>query len=59
MGWPQMALLTEVVVRFSCGGWVIVTVAVAVQKLASVTVTVYEPAVKPVAVWVVWPLLQR
>ena len=57
VGWPQRALLTDVVVRFSCGGWVIVTVAVAAQKLASVTVTVYEPAVKLVAVCVVCPLL--
>ena len=34
-------------------GWVIVTVADFVQRLASVTTTVYVPAVNPVAVAVV------
>ena len=35
-------------------GWVTVALAVAVQPLLSVTVTVYVPAANPVAVAVVW-----
>ena len=48
---PKHATLTWVVVTVSAAaGWVIVTLAVAVQRFASVTVTVYGPAVRPVAV---------
>ena len=35
-------------VAVSCGGCVIVVLAVEVQPLASVTVTTYDPAVRPV-----------
>ncbi len=38
-------------------GWVMVTDAVEVQEWASVTVTVYDPAVKPVALELVCPSL--
>ena len=41
----------------SGAGWLIVAVAVAVQLLPSVTVTVYVPAV-PVMFWVVAPPVQ-
>mgnify|MGYP007068265457 FL=1 len=37
----------------AAAGWVMVAVAVVVHRLASVTVTVYVPADKPVAVAVV------
>ena len=36
-------------VAVSNGGWMIVTLAVAVQEFASVTNTEYVPAVKPLA----------
>ena len=52
---PKHATLTWLVVTVSAAaGCVIVTLAVAVQRLASVTVTVYVPAISPVAVIVVW-----
>ena len=40
------------------GGAVITVVPVAVQPLASVAVTLYAPAVRPLIVWLVLPLLQ-
>lgn len=43
----------------SCVGWVIVTEDTDVHKLASLTVTVYVPIDKPVAVDVVCPFDHR
>ena len=40
----QVTLLTESPAKVNVAGWIIVTVAVAVQLCASVTVTVYGPA---------------
>ena len=40
-------------------GWATVADAVAEQPLLSVTVTEYDPAARPVAVAVVWPLDHR
>ena len=52
---PKHATSTWLVVTVSAAaGCVIVTFAVAVHRLASVTVTVYVPAISPVAVIVVW-----
>jgi hypothetical protein len=39
----------------AAAGWVTVAQAVFVQPFASVTVTQYVPATRPVAVAVVWP----
>jgi hypothetical protein len=48
---PKQRIFTEEeMVAVSCVGCVMVTVAVEVQPFASVTVTVYVPAVRPVAV---------
>ena len=49
----QLTLDWEVAVAVKIEGWVIVTLAVAEHPLASVTVTVYVPADKPLIVWVV------
>ena len=49
---PQLALLLEGVAIIP-EAWVIVVVCVLVQLFASVTVTMYSPAAKPVAVVVV------
>ena len=52
---PQEAGIVEVL-TVNTAGWVIVAEAVFVQLFASVTVTVYVPALKPVAVAFVPPL---
>jgi hypothetical protein len=44
----------EAVADKAAAGWVMVTEAVEVFPLASVTVTVYEPAVRPIAIAVFW-----
>src|ERR1043165_1286148 len=46
-------------VTVSAAGWVIFTVAAAVQPVVEVAVTVYEPALMPARFWVVGPSLQR
>ena len=48
-------LLIKVVLAVTAGAWVMVIVAVAEQLLLSVTVTVYVPPDKPVAVELVCP----
>ena len=45
-------------VKTRAGGWVTVALAVVVQPLASVTVTVYVPAVKPLGFCAVEPPVQ-
>jgi len=50
---PLQDTLVIAVVAVIGVAWVMVTVAVVVQPLASVTVTVYDPATRPVAVAVV------
>jgi hypothetical protein len=50
---PLHNTLTCVVPTVSATGWVIVTLAVLIHRLASVTVTIYVPAARPVAVAVV------
>jgi hypothetical protein len=40
-------------------GWLTVAEAVAVELLASVTVTVYVPAASPLMFAVFWPLFHR
>ena len=52
LGLPHV-LLVATVVNARAVGWVIVTLDVTVQLLPSVTVTMYTPAVRPVAVAVV------
>jgi hypothetical protein len=49
----QDTLVRVDAVALSVDGWVTVAVDMAVQLCASVTVTVYEPAISPVAVDVV------
>jgi hypothetical protein len=46
----QIGVFEEIVLIDKTGGWEMVTVAVALHMLASVTVTIYEPAFNPVAV---------
>jgi len=50
---PLHNTLTCVVPTVSATGWVIVTLAVLIHRLASVTVTIYVPAARPVAVAVI------
>ena len=54
---PSHDVVHEVLVALgladSGGGWLMVTVLLAVHPFASVTVTMYEPAHRPVAVWLV------
>ena len=49
----QLTFVTEKVAPRVVAGWVIVTFEEVVQPRASVTITVYEPAIRPVAVAVV------
>jgi hypothetical protein len=49
----QIGVFEEIVLIDKTGGWEMVTVAVLLHMLASVTVTIYEPAFNPVAVEVV------
>jgi len=51
---PLQETLVIAVVAVIGVAWVIVTLAVVVHPLPSVTVTVYDPAARPVAVAVVW-----
>ena len=52
---PKQRTLTWLVPTVSAAaGCVMVTLAVWVHRLASVTVTIYVPAISPVAVTVVW-----
>jgi hypothetical protein len=51
----QETLLITALLDIGAAGWVTVVVPVAVQPLASVTVTVYVPALSPAAVEVVAP----
>jgi Ni,Fe-hydrogenase III component G len=55
---PLQATLVTDVERFNALGCVIVALVVAVQRFASVTVTVYDPAVTPDKSCVLAPLLQ-
>ena len=55
---PLHRLLVGVVLAVRAVGWVMVTGAVDVQPLLSRMVTVYVEALRPLAVWVLWPLLQ-
>jgi hypothetical protein len=50
---PKHVTLVWLVVVVNAVGWVMVTPTIAVQPLLSVTVTMYEPAERPVAVTVV------
>jgi hypothetical protein len=49
-----MLVCAEAVADKAAAGWVMVTVAVEILPLASVTVTVYVPAARPVAAAVVF-----
>jgi hypothetical protein len=49
-----MLVCAEAVADKAAAGWVMITEAVEVFPLASVTVTVYVPATKPVAAAVVF-----
>lgn len=51
---PQVGGTTVVIETESWAGWVIVTVALAVQPIESVAVTVYVPTHKFVTVSVAW-----
>jgi hypothetical protein len=53
----QFTLLTTVALANKAAGWVMVTLPVAVHPFASVTVKVYVPALKPLMLEVVAPLL--
>jgi hypothetical protein len=55
---PQLAEVL-LVVNVISDGCVIIFVALVLQLLASVTVTVYVPAAKPPMFWVVRPLLHK
>ena len=48
-----------VIFAVNCAGSVITTEVLEVQPFASVAVTLYVPAVRPVAVAKVWPLFHR
>jgi hypothetical protein len=54
----QLALTTLVKFKIIAGISVTVMETLPEQPLGVATLQVYVPALKPVAVWVVWPLLQ-
>ena len=50
----QLTLVWAVMLAVNAAGWVMVTLDELVHELASVTVTVQVPAVRAVAVAVIW-----